>query len=184
MIRRPPRSTLFPYTTLFRSVQDHSDEPTSYWNAVGCAEHAQWQKAIDEEYASLQKNSTWSLERLPPNRKAIACRWVFKKKINADNSIRYKARLVIKGYEQRESIDYDETFAPVAMFKTLRILLALAAQEDWEIHQMDVKSAFLHPRINEEVYMAQPEGFQQGDLVCRSEERRVGKESRSRWSPY
>ncbi len=169
VLRRSTRTRLPPkwHSMFMAQVQDHSDEPTSYWDAVGCAEHAQWQKAIDEEYASLQKNSTWSLERLPPNRKAIACRWVFKKKINADNSIRYKARLVIKGYEQRESIDYDETFAPVAMFKTLRILLALAAQEDWEIHQMDVKSAFLHPRINEEVYMAQPEGFQQGDLVCR-----------------
>jgi transposase InsO family protein len=169
MLRRSTRRHLPPkwHSMFIAQVQNGSEEPTSYWEAVEGAENTQWQKAIDEEYASLQRNSTWSLERLPPNRKAIASRWVFKKKINADNSIRYKARLVIKGYEQREGIDYDETFAPVAMFKTIRILLAIAAQEDWEIHQMDVKSAFLHPKIEEEVYMAQPEGFQQGDLVCR-----------------
>ena len=134
--------------------------PTSYWEAVESVEKRQWQEAINEEYTSLQKNSTWSLTELPPGRKAIPCKWIFKRKINSQGEVRFKARLVIKGYEQKQGIDYDETFAPVAMLKTIRILLAISALEDWEIHQMDVKSAFLNPVLEEEVYMMQPEGFE------------------------
>ena len=93
-------------------------------------------------------------------------------KHNADGSSRYKARLVIKGYEQEYGIDYQETFAPVAKFVTVRILFALAAQFDWEIEQMDAITAFLNPILYEEVYIEQPKGFEitsasRGRLVCR-----------------
>ena len=143
-------------------------EPTSYREAIGGPEQVEWQKAIDNEYSSLQKNNTWKLVKLPPKCKAIACKWIFKKKTNADDTTRYKARLVIKGYEQRAGIDYEETFAPVAMLKTVRILLALAAYYDWEVHHMDVKTAFLNPFLKEKVYMAQPEGFEQPFIGCLS----------------
>ena len=102
-------------------------EPTSYQEAMEGPERVNWQKAIDEQLSSLKRNSTWSLMKLPPGRRAIASKWVFKKKVNHDGTIRYKARLVIKGCQQRAGIDYEETFTPVAMLKTVRILLALAA---------------------------------------------------------
>jgi hypothetical protein len=84
---------------------------------------------------------------------------VFKFKTNADGSRRYKARLVVRGFEQREGIDFEETFAPVAKFPTVRIMFALAAHFDWDIEQMDVKTAFLYPEIDEEVYIKMPEGY-------------------------
>src|SRR5208337_4655053 len=102
------------------------------------------------ELASLAKNNTWEVvERLPPGHKALGSKWVFKIKKNADGSIaRFKARLVIKGYQQREGIDYDETFAPVAKFSTIHLLLAIAAMDDMEIWQMDVVTAFLNGELS------------------------------------
>src|SRR5579862_6178474 len=134
-------------------------EPTSYKEAIESPENLQWKIAMDEENAALSGNSTWVLTALPPGRSAIANKWVHKRKINSDSSIRYNARLVIKGYEQRPGIDYMETFAPVAMLKTLQILLACAAHHGWHVHHMDVKSAFLNPILSQAVYTLQPEGF-------------------------
>ena len=94
------------------------------------------------------------------SRQAIGCKWVFKIKRHADGSIdRYKARLVAKGFSQKEGLDYKETFAPVAKFSSIRTLLALAAHQDYEVHQMDVKTAFLNGDLDVEIYMRQPEGF-------------------------
>ncbi|KAH9292782.1 hypothetical protein KI387_042035, partial [Taxus chinensis] len=105
-------------------------------------------------------NRTWELVDLPPGKKSIGCKWIFKTKYKADGSIdKHKARLVAKGYAQQEGIDYDETFAPTAKIKTIRVVCALAAQNGWKLQQMDVKSAFLNGDLKEEVYMAQPEGF-------------------------
>jgi hypothetical protein len=104
-------------------------------------------------------------------RQAIGCKWVFKIKRHADGSIdRYKARLVAKGYSQKEGLDYKETFAPVAKFASIRTLLALAAHQDYEVHQMDVKTAFLNGDLDVDLYMQQPEGFVvagQEELVCK-----------------
>ena len=87
-------------------------------------------------------------------------KWVFKIKRNADGSIsKYKARLVAKGYVQQHGVDYDEVFAPVARIETIRLIIALAAHEGWEIHHLDVKTTFLHGELKEEVYVVQPEGF-------------------------
>ena len=96
---------------------------------------------------------------LPVGRRAIGCKWVFKIKRRADGSIdRYKARLVAKGYSQLYGIDFTETFAPVVRFSSLRAILAIAAAADYEIHQMDVKTAFLNGDLDEDIYMEQPEG--------------------------
>jgi hypothetical protein len=110
---------------------------------------------MDYEIGAMHKNDTWELVDLPPGRRAVKSKWVYK--LKADG--RYRARLVAKGFTQIPGIDYDETFSPVARFESLRMLLALAALEDWHIHQMDVKSAFLNGVLEEEIYMEQPPGF-------------------------
>jgi len=114
-----------------------------------------WKEACQYEIDALAKNGTWTLVELPLGRKAVKSKWVFKHKADG----RFRARLVAKGFTQIHGIDYDETFSPVARFESLRLLLALAALEDWEIHQMDVKSAFLNGLLDEEIYMEQPQGF-------------------------
>lgn len=133
---------------------------------------AEWQEAMREEYLSLQENQTWAYVGTSGSTgsKPIGCRWVFRTKINHDGSKRFKARLVIKGYEQS---DFGETFAPVAKHTSLRMMLAQAALHQWEIDQMDVVTAFLNPPIDDEIYMQAPEGtdwldpeIQEGS-VCR-----------------
>ena len=119
---------------------------------------------------SMEINSVWILVDLPEGVKPIGCKWIFKRKRGVDGKVEtYKARLVAKGYRQRYGIDYNETFSPVAMLKSIRIMLALAAYFDYEIWQMDVRTAFLNGELEEEVYMMQPEGFASIDesKVCK-----------------
>ena len=102
---------------------------------------------MDDELASIQSNGTWELGALPAGHRAIGLKWVFKvKKDPAGNVTKYKARLVAKGYAQRQGVNFDEVFAPVARMETMRLLLALAAHNGWQVHHMDVKSAFLKGR--------------------------------------
>jgi hypothetical protein len=109
---------------------------------------------------SIHQNGTWVAADLPKGQKAIGLKWVFKvKKDPSGRIVKHKARLVAKGYAQVQGIDYDEVFPPVARLETVRILLALAAQREWEVHHMDVKSAFLNGELCEEVYVKQPPGF-------------------------
>ena len=97
---------------------------------------------------------------LPDDRQAIENKWIFKRKTNTDSSVTiYKTQLVAKGFRQVQGIDYDETYSPVAMLKLVRIILAIAAYFDYEIWQMDVKTAFLHGNLTKDMYMMQPEGF-------------------------
>src|SRR5882757_2940973 len=130
-------------------------DPASYAEAMRSVDAKQWSDACQYEIDALHKNDTWELTKLPPSRKTIKSKWVFK--LKADGH--YRARLVAKGFMQIPGIDYDETFSPVARFESLWLLLALAALEDWEIQQMDVKSAFLNGVLDEEIYMEQPIGF-------------------------
>ena len=120
---------------------------------------------------SLMKNDTWELVSKPEKQRVVDCKWIFK--IKEGNSpgdkVRYKFRLVAKGFTQREGIDYIEIFSPVVKYKTIRMVLAMVVQFDWEIEQMDVKTAFLHGELVETIYMMQLEGYEegrQGDLVC------------------
>ena len=108
----------------------------------------------------MYENKVRTLTDLPDDRRAIENKWIFKKNTDADGNITiYKARLVAKGYRQVQGVDYDETFSPVAKLKSVRIMLAIAAYYDYEIWQMDVKTAFLNGHLKEELYMMQPEGF-------------------------
>jgi hypothetical protein len=146
---------------------------------MGAACAAEWAAACDYEIDALSKSGTWELVDLPPGRKAVKSKWVFK--LKADG--RFRARLVAKGFTQIPGIDFDETFSPVARFESLRLLLALAALEDWEIHQMDVKSAFLNGVLDEEIYMEQPQGFivtGQETKVCRLKKAIYGLKQASR----
>lgn len=129
-----------------------------------------WKQAIGSELESLRKNETWELVPRPQGKNIVDCRWVFRiKRDEAGNVDRYKARLVAKGYSQRKGFDYDETYAPVAKGATVRVLLAVANQMRYHIHQMDVKTAFLNGKLTEEIFMRQPEGLEPTDpgLVCR-----------------
>ena len=145
-----------------------------------------WKATMDEEMMALEKNNTWEILPLPRGKKAIGCRWVFAPKFREDRTLdRLKARLVAKGYTQTEGIDYGETFAPVAKFNTVRVLVAVAAKCSWEILQFDVKNAFLHGELEEEVYMQLPPGYTLTDKpnqVCRLRKTLYGlKQSPRAW---
>ncbi|VVT56885.1 uncharacterized protein SAPINGB_P005372 [Magnusiomyces paraingens] len=135
-------------------------DPSSFEEAMSSEEAEFWLEACVIEMSSLKRNGTWELVDLPPGRKAINSKWVFKVKRKADGSIeRYKARLVCIGFSQVEGIDYTETFAPVVRYETVRIVLAIAAQFGFQVHHMDVETAFLNGDLKEDIYMRQPKGF-------------------------
>ena len=119
-----------------------------------------WIKAMQEELNEFKRNEVWTLVPRPKNRSVVGTKWVFRNKTDSDGVItRNKARLVAKGYSQQEGIDYDETFAPVARLEAIRLFLAYAAHKKFKVFQMDVKSAFLNGKLEEEVFVEQPPGF-------------------------
>ena len=158
MRARRPSFWLRDSVTFAAQASEHA-EPQTYQEALERPDICKWELAIQEEYKSHVDNGTWELAELLPGKNDITCKWVFRLKTNADGSTRFKARLVIRGFEQVPGIDFHETFAPVAKFVTVRVQLALAAHHDWEVEQMDVKTAFLHPVLEEEVFMAIREGY-------------------------
>ncbi|KAM1603271.1 hypothetical protein ACFX1Z_029893 [Malus domestica] len=152
-----------------------NEDPRDYTEAMSDIDSKRWQEAMKSEMDSMYQNQVWTLVDPPEGIVPVGNKWVFKRKIGVDGNVEtYKARLVAKGYRQREGIDYEETFSPVAMIKSIRILLAIAAYHDYEIWQMDVKTAFLNGYLEEELYMTQPEGF-----VSKSEKTKVCKLQRS-----
>eukprot|EP00253_Pinus_taeda_P018733 PITA_18733 len=115
---------------------------------------------MQKEYDALINNDTWKLVDPPLGTKPIGCKWVYKNKYKADSSLdKHKARLVEKGFAQKKGVDYEETFAPTAKWATIWTLFALAAQNSWKVHQIDVKTAFLNGDLKENVFMSQPEVF-------------------------
>lgn len=160
----------------------NASDPKSVKEALAGPNASHWRKAMEAEIRSLDDNRTWTLTDLPNGRKAISSLWVFQTKYDSDGIIsRFKARLVIAGCAQRKGIDYKETFSPVVRYSSIRVLLALAAKYDLEIHQMDAVSAFLHGDLDEEIYMAQPEMFSDGtSKVCRLHKSLYGLKQASR----
>ena len=142
-------------------------EPRFYSVAI---KDPHWQKAMTEEIKALEKNATWEIVDLPPGKKPISCKWVYRVEYNSDDTIRrYKARLVICGDNQIEVFDFNETLAPVAKITSVHCFLAVAVARRWELHQMDVNNVFLHGDLEEEVYMKMPPGFSSSgpNKVCR-----------------
>ncbi|CAI7796590.1 unnamed protein product [Closterium sp. NIES-53] len=144
-------------------------EPASVEEALTGDDREAWLASREDEFQSHMENETWTLTNLPSRRKALDCTWVLRMKTDAEGRLeRRKTRLVIKGFQQREGIDFQEVFSPVAKAPTLRLLLAAAAVCGWKVEQMDVKTAFLYGVVDEEIYMKQPEGYDDGSgRVCR-----------------
>lgn len=152
----------------FLSALSSVKEPTTFEEANS---EPVWKQAMKDELQALDANRTWNIVKLPIGKKAVGSRWVYKIKYNNDGTIeRYKARLVARGFTQTYGVDYTETFAPVAKMNTFRVLLSLAVNHDWKLYQMDVKNAFLHGDLEEEVYMSIPPGHHlanKPELACK-----------------
>ncbi|CAI7886327.1 unnamed protein product [Closterium sp. NIES-53] len=147
----------------FFSPVEMPGEPATLKEALESSDAEEWKKAMESELKSIDENGTWELVELSEGRKAITSKWLFKIKSDADGKIkRYKSRLVAKGYQQKEKVDYKELFAPVVKPTTLRTLLADAAIKRWVVKQMDVTAAFLNGVLEEEIFMVQPERFDDG----------------------
>ena len=156
--RRPPERYGLPYT--FNTTKEDVQEPKSYNEAVNSPQAENWRKAMQTEYNSLMDNNTWTLVKEPEDQQVLPGKWVYKVKYGADGQVdKLKARYVAKGYAQVEGLDFFDTYAPTCKPETFRILLATAAQKDLQLGQMDVKSAYLHSNIEEEIYLEQPQGF-------------------------
>jgi len=150
---------------------DQDPDPWTYEEAIQDKDADSWQRAMIAEMESMDSNQVWELIEPPSGVKPIGCKWVYKRKRGSDGKVQtLKARLVAKGYTQKEGIDYEETFSPVSMLKSIWILLSLAAHLDYEIWQMDVKTAFLNGSLEETIYMRQPEGF-----IVKGQEHKVCK---------
>uniref|UniRef100_A0A2N9EWE6 Reverse transcriptase Ty1/copia-type domain-containing protein n=1 Tax=Fagus sylvatica TaxID=28930 RepID=A0A2N9EWE6_FAGSY len=135
------------------------NDPFTYQEAMNDKDVEHWKKTMESEMDSMYINQVWTLVDKPESIKPIGCKWIYKRKLGPTGKVEtYKARLVAKGYTQKASIDYEETFSPVTMLKSIRILLSIAAHYDYEIWQMDVKTAFLNGYIREEIYMDQSVG--------------------------
>lgn len=145
------------------------NDPQSYNEAIKSRNCHEWTEAMDNEMRSQHENQSWKLVVRPQNRRVLKNRWVYKMKINPDGSLdKFKARLVVKGFNQIEGIDYKETFAPVCRYESIRILLSLAATQGLEIMKFDISTAFLNSTLQEDIFMEQPEGYVAGEnLVCK-----------------
>jgi hypothetical protein len=143
-------------------------EPTCFEEAI---QKKEWADAMTKEYQSIIKNDVWEIVPRPKSKDVVSSKWLFKIKHVVDGSIeKYKARFVARGFSQKEGIDYEETFAPVSRYTSIRTIIALAAKMKWKLHQMDVKTTFLNGVIEEEVYIEKPQGFEVEDRkshVCK-----------------
>ena len=171
--RRPPERYGNPYTFNTIQHQETATEPKTYEEAVKSNKAKQWKEAMQAEVESLENNDTWTFVDRQKDKNVLPGKWVYRVKYGADGQVdKYKTRYVAKGYAQVEGIDFFETYAPTCKPETFRTLLAVAAQKDLHLGQMDVKSAYLHSAIEEEIYLEQPQGFvkrgQNGEtLVCK-----------------
>lgn len=153
-VSHPPDQYAVSSPTSMTATLSSIASPSCYNQAM---EHGCWQQAMQKELDALAANQTWDVVQCPPSIKPIGSKWVYSVKLRSDGSLeRYKARFVALGNHQEYGIDYDETFALVAKITTVRLLLALAASKSWQLRQMDVKNAFLHVDLKEDIYMKLP----------------------------
>lgn len=139
----------------------------SLQEALEGPEKAQWLAAVQDELQSFEKNSAWELVDAPKDGTIVQCKWVLRKKYDSENNIRYRARLVAKGFTQKHGIDYTETFSPVVRHTTLRLLFALSVKLGLDVNHLDVKTAFLNGDLEETIYMRMPECYNSDSSVCK-----------------
>ena len=156
VIRPPVKLTLMGES--FLTIQEsHDDDPTSYYKVINDNDFNFWKDAMKSELESMYSNNVWSLVDLPQGLKPTGCKWVYKRKKGVDGKVEtYKTKLVDKGYSQKSGFDYEETFSPMAMIKSIRIFLSIATCYDYKIWKMDVKTTFLNGYLEENIYMMQP----------------------------
>jgi hypothetical protein len=181
------RASLERYGDLVVNAIVENNDPATYDDAMMSPDSNICHEAMKSKMESMYENQVWTLVGLPNDRKAVENKWIFKKKTDVDGNVTiYKARLVAKGFRQIQGIDNDETFSPVAMLKSVRIMLAIAAFFYYEIWQMDVKTAFLNGNIEEELYMVQPKGFvdlKDANKVCKLQRSIYGlKQASQSWN--
>ena len=169
-VRRSGRERHFP--NYYGDRIDLSEmKPSTVEVMLSSLEKDCWLEAMEKEMSSVQENDVWELVDLPEGRKPVGSKWVFKAKTNADGHIeRYKARLVAQGFSQKFGTDYNETFSPVVRLESVSTLIATSVQQGLQLHQVNVTTAFLNGKLEEEVYMKQPEGFAvpgNKQLVCK-----------------
>ena len=162
-----PREPLRP-PDRYEAILVETDIQQSYDEAMSNPDSKEWAAAIKEEIDGLDKNETWEMTTLPPDKRCFDSKWIFKIKRYPDGNIqRYKARVVARGFSQVEGVDYTQTFAPTARYDTIRVLLALSVKKDLKISQFDIKTAFLHGLLKEEVYMNVPDGVKKSTNMVR-----------------
>jgi hypothetical protein len=166
---------------------ENDAEPATYTEAIASVDREKWISTMQEYMQSLEKNGTWDVVRMPKHKKAVRCKWIFKIKegVSPKEPSRFKARLVVKGFSQIPGIDYNDFFSPVVNHSSIRAFFGIVAMRDLELEQLDVKTAFLHGELEEEIYMDQPEGFivlGKEDLVCKLKRSLYGlKQSPRQW---
>ena len=136
-----------------------SGEPECYDEALQDENSSKWELAMKDEMNSLLGNQTWEIIELPAGKKALHNKWVYRIKNEHNDSKRYKARLVVKGFQEKEGIDYLEIFSPIKKMLTIRLVLGMVVAENLHLEQLNVKTAFLHGNLEEDIYMIQPKGF-------------------------
>ena len=170
-IVRPPIRFIGLGETYEAILEAAKTDPYTYEKVMNDIDTHYWVKAMKSELDSMYSNQVWDLVKAPNGIKHVGCKWVYKRKRGIDGNVKtFKARLVAKGYTQKDDIYYEETFSPVAMLKSIKILLSITAHYDYEIWQMDVKNAFLNGNLEEEIYKMQPEGFivkNQEHMICK-----------------
>ena len=161
----------FVFAVLSGSALLEQSTPQTYSEAVSCQKRDEWRAAMKAEIDGCEKQQTWELVRrsdLPAGANVIPCKWVYKIKTDETGAIaKYKARITPKGFKQKHGVDYFEVFANTGKYKTLRVVLGLAASRNMELRQLDVPQAFTQAELEEEVYMEMPEGFGTDGMVCR-----------------
>lgn len=153
-IVRPPDRFSFLGESYEAIQEELEQDPCNYDEAINDIDSGRWQEAMKAEMESIYSNQVWTLIDLPANIRLIGCKWVYKRKSGPDRRVKtFKDKLVTKGYTQKKGFNYEETFSPVAMLKSIQVLLSIAAHLDYEIWQMDVKTAFLNGHLKEDIYM-------------------------------
>jgi hypothetical protein len=143
--------------TLAHLVLFAESDPIAFDEAI---KDSKWRKAMNVEIEAIERNHTWELVELPEGEKIVGVKWIYRTKLNEKGEVdKFKARLVAKGYTQKYGIDYSEVFALVAKHDTIRMIISLAAMNEWTVFQLDVKSAFLHGELVEQVFVDQPPGY-------------------------